>query len=275
MMEIRVTAKQGKPREIQEVTSDLRNSRFQPHARWINFSARCERVDFSGCRFEPFHALNAAFVECDFSRARLKNASMGIEFRERAGWSRQVLYRDCRFDQADMRALPHIGNARFERCSFRETRMEGWRADRAEFIDCVFAGRMYDCRFAGRPWTDEDGATGRERNEFSGNDFREAELAAVAFVYGIDLTAQLLPEGDRYLLLDRPVERLDRVRAQIARWPQDDVREYALANLQQVMISEGEREQTIVLLDRALFSNDRIFPGTTERILDMLERALD
>ena len=270
-MEIRVTAKQGKPPAIQKVTGSLRDVRFQQSAAWVVFdNAVCERIDFSGHKFEPLAAGSATFIECDFSRSRLSYSTLGTL----GSKNRQALYRDCRFDRADMRHMPHIGNARFERCSFRETRMEGWRADWAEFIDCVFAGRMYDCRFAGRPWTDEDRATGRDRNEFTGNDFREAELDAVMFVYGIDLDAQLLPEDDRYLRLDRPIERLDLVRAQIARWPQDDVREYGFLTLR--MIDDaGHREQRSLWIDRDLFASRRRFPGVSEGILDMLEHAFD
>jgi len=270
-MEIRVTVKQGKPREIQRVTGTLRDVRFQQSASWVVVeNAICERVDFSKHKFDPLAAGTVRFVECNFSRSRLSYSTLG----PLGSKDRQALYRDCRFDRADMRHMPHIGNARFERCSFRETRMEGWRADWAEFIDCAFSGRMYDCRFAGRPWSDEDGATRRERNEFTGNDFREAELDGVMFVYGIDLDAQLLPESDRYLRLDRPVERLDRVRAQIARWPQDDVREYGLLTLRMVD-GAGDREQRSLWIDRPLFASQGRFPGVSERILAMLEHALD
>jgi uncharacterized protein YjbI with pentapeptide repeats len=274
MMEIRVTSKQGKPPEIQEVTMDLKGVKFDQTAAWVNFTnVRCERVDFSGRRFRPFHALDATFIECDFSRASLTYAGLGIQFREAQGWSKQVLYRDCRFDRADMRHMPHIGNARFERCSFRETRMEGWRADSAEFIDCVFGGRMYDCCFAGRPWRDEEGATGRTRNEFHGNDFREVDLQAVQFAYGIDLDAQLLPEGDQYVRLSRPRERVDRVRALVSRWPDDADREYALGSLR-IISSPGDFEQDQLFLDRRLYRSRRI-PGVKERVLHMIEHALD
>jgi len=269
-MEIRVTAKQGKPPAIQRVTGVLRDLKFAQTAPWVVAeNLICERVDFSGHKFDPLAVGAVSFIGCDFSRTKLSYSTLG----DLGSKDRQALYRDCRFDRADMRHMPHIGNARFERCSFRETRMEYWRADRAEFVDCVFSGRLYDCRFAGRPWEDE-GATRRTRNEFSGNDFREAELDAVMFVYGIDLDAQLLPENDRYLRLDRPIERLDRVRAQIARWPQDDVREYGLSTLW-LIDDAAHKEQRSLWIDRDLWASRRRFPGVSERILDMLEHALD
>ncbi len=269
-MEIRVTSRQGKPRQVQRVDGTLSDQKFVQTESWVVVEhATCERVDFSGRKFDPLAVGPARFMECNFSRAAFRHSTLG----DLGRGDGQALYRDCRFDRADMRALPHIGNARFERCSFRGTRMEGWRADRAEFIDCVFSGRMYDCRFAGRPWTDEAGATGRDHNEFHGNDFREAELDAVMFVYGIDLDAQLLPESDRYRRLDRPTERVDRVRAEIARWPDRDLRESGLLILRMVD-HPGYREQRELWLDRRLFTDGQI-PGLRERILAMLEQALN
>ena len=262
-------AKQGKAPVIQRVAGELHDLAFSQSAPWVVVhDARCERIDFSGHKFAPLAVGSASFIECDFSRARFLHSSLG----DLGASHPQALYRDCQFDRADMRHMPHIGNARFERCTFRETRIEGWRADRAEFIDCVFSGALHDCRFTGRPWEDE-GATGRERNEFHGNDFCQADLSAVQFAYGVDIDAQLLPQGDNYVRLSRPRERIDRVRALISRWPDDRDREYALAGLKMVD-SPGDLEQDWLFLDRRLFLGGRI-PDVDKQVLEMLEHALD
>jgi hypothetical protein len=89
----------------------------------------------------------------------------------------------------------------------------------------------------------------RQRNDFRGNDFREAELDYVAFVYGIDLRAQLLPEDPRYLVLDRLGERIEKVRAIVARWPDDKLRESAPFTLR-VHGEGGHEEQELNLINR-------------------------
>jgi hypothetical protein len=270
-MEIRVTARQGKPPKVQVVKGGrLSDLKFVQTAPWVVFKeVTCERADFSRIKFAPFAVDSGAFIGCDFSRAVfLHHSSFGaVNPKER-----QTVFRDCRFDRADMRSLRNFGNARFELCSFRDTRIEGWRADRAEFIDCVFSGRMYDCRFAGRPWLKPD-VTNRKRNEFHGNDFRDVDLAAVQFAYGIDLDAQMLPDGENYVRLSRPRERVDRVRALISQWPDDAARESALGKLS-IVSSPGDLEQDVLFLDRRLYSDSRV-PGVGKRVLDMLEHALD
>ena len=268
-MKIHATAKQRKPPAIQRVSGKFHDLKFSQSAPWVVMDqAHFERVDFSGQKFDPLAVGSASFVECDFGNAKLVHASLGSIVPGDA----QSFYRDCRFDGANMRALPHIGNARFQRCSFRGAKIEGWRADKAEFVDCVFSGRMYDCRFAGRPWDDDMGVTRRSRNEFRGNDFREAQLEAVMFVYGIDLRAQTMPEGERYLRLDRPSERIDLVRRQVALWSDDSAREYALSILRDYS-DQGCAEQAELWVDRNLFSGGR-WPGVGDRVWDMMESSL-
>ncbi len=58
----------------------------------------------------------------------------------------------------------------------------------------------------------------RERNEFTDNDFRDADIDRVVFAHGVDLVAQRLPASDRCVRLDRFPQRLARARSAIVRW---------------------------------------------------------
>lgn len=234
-LEIKARARRvSDPRPIRIVEHDLRDTRFAVPEEWVIFAGvTFERVDLRGARFRPFGAQASTFIDCDFTGAKFSTGSFGSLGRS--------VYRNCRFERADLRGITLVGNARFERCSFVGAKIEGWRADCAEFVDCVFGGRLRDCRFAGRPWTCP-GDVGRDRNDFRGNDFRAAELDGVMFVYGIDLAAQRLPEGPEYIRLDRLAARIGRARAIIARWPDDTARERAFAMLR-IYSEDGYAEQ--------------------------------
>jgi hypothetical protein len=168
------------------------------------------------------------FTDCDFSGLRTGAVP---QLWAGGGGCRYVR---CRFDEADLRRVI-FGLERFEQCSFRRTRMENWNSGTGEFIDCMFEGKMRQVQFWGRP----NGPLSahldppRARNEFHGNDFRNAELSDVEFRDGIDLDAQLLPTGPEYIKLDRIVERARRVRPAIEAWPAGEERRLAL-----IMVNE-------------------------------------
>ncbi len=137
------------------------------------------------------------------------------------------IFRDCKFDGADLRRV-RPGLARFERCTFDDAALDGWRAEAAEFIGCRFAGALGTVFFFGKPAgnTARVVQPPRKRNEFSGNDFRDADLDRVTFTLGIDLRSQRLPQDDRYVWLDRFPQRVARARTDIVRW---DVQEERIA----------------------------------------------
>ena len=112
--------------------------------------------------------------------------------------------------------------ARFERCSFDEARIEEWFTFCAEFVDCSFAGaRVIGSRFFGTPsecygWLQFRHR--RKRNEFSGNDFSQAELIDTMFSAGIDLGLQRLPTSPEYLRINDAQRRIAEARTRIASW---------------------------------------------------------
>lgn len=228
-------------RHMTVVGATLTDAKFAPTASWVNLeNVRFERVDLSGLRFDPLHIRGSRLVGCDFSKSRFVSGSLGIVD--------QTVFEDCSFDRADLRGATLLGNARFVRCTFRGARIRGWRADYAEFVDCVFAGRLEDCVFCGRPnsmaWKVD-----RDQNEFSGNDFSAADLVHVSFEWGIDVHVQRWPASSEYVLVDQAQDRIRSVRAVVARWPEDGRRELAL-RLLRIYSEFGRAEQSALFVRR-------------------------
>jgi uncharacterized protein YjbI with pentapeptide repeats len=210
------------------ITDDLSEQRFdvpRGDAGWWLDGVKLDKVDFSGLDLEGFSAIGSEFVECDFSRAKLKqNVNLGlIHFADGGGDQRPTIYRRCVFDRADLissRGTPTVlGAARFEQCSFARARISNWLLRNAEFVGCRFEGRLYACRFYGRdPDHDRfhpDHPLERPTNEFADNDFRNADLVDCEFREGIDVTAQHWPPDPDHLIVTDVQAALDRVNAAI------------------------------------------------------------
>ncbi|MGO4703282.1 hypothetical protein [Dyella sp. 2RAB6] len=149
---------------------------------------------FRGQKWPDFVSIGATFKSCDFSKTRIDAAGFG------AGGI-QSRYLDCCFDDAEIYANAP-GNARFERCTFRNVKIHVFRGLDAEFIDCLFTGVIKKAFFNGRPLRDRPVPIDRDRNEFRGNDFSGAKLLDVGFRTGIDLRLQQLPNGDNYIYVE-------------------------------------------------------------------------
>jgi hypothetical protein len=189
-------------------------------------------VDFRKARFDKFALAGCLFVSCDFRMIRFDR-----RFQQLFATAPQSIFRDCKFDGADLRrARP--GQARFERCTFDDAAIDGWRAETAEFVDCRFAGALGDVVFYGKPIGTSAHLVNppRKRNDFSGNDFRDADLDHVTFTLGIDLRAQRLPHDERYVFLDRFPQRMARARTEIIRWDVQEERVAALDMLRELSL---------------------------------------
>ena len=209
------------------------------------------RVDFSRVRFHSFYAQDCRFLGCDFSEV----VADGLPFA--SGGSTFV---DCRFERA---RIADFGDVRMERCQFIDADLNGWFAQRADIVDCRFSGRLEKVVFFGR---DSHG----NRNEFRGNDFRNAELIDVGFRRGIDLRAQALPDGPEYLRLDRVERRRRKARRQVSRWRDEGERRLALAIIDGIAVPHhGQRE---ILIRRDMF-DDLYDPDLARRVLEIVEAA--
>ena len=228
--------------------------------------ATLRSVDFRKARFDSFSLAGCVFISCDFRMIRFDRRLQGLFTA-----SPPSVFRDCRFDGADLRRV-RPGLARFERCTFDDAAVDGWRAEAAEFIGCRFAGALGTVVFFGKPAGNAARliVPPRKRNEFSGNDFRDADLDHVTFTLGIDLRSQRLPQDDRYVWLDRFPQRVARARTDIVHW---DVQEERIAA--QNML----KDLTVRFRDQAdIFASRMSAAGPAARVQTrvwaVLERAI-
>jgi hypothetical protein len=239
--------------EETRVIRDLEDLRFQPATENVVLEkVTARRVDFSGLHFLRFYADDCRFIGCDFSRVRVDWLPYG------SGGS---LFRDCVFDGAQ---IGDFGDVRLERCQFVDTDLDGWFTFAADLVDCRFAGRLTGVVFNGR----DD--TGRGKNEFVGNDFREADLDDVDF-REIDLDAQLLPQGDEYIRLRNLQERVNAVRETVKAWPQDAARADAEKMLS--LVESVYEDESDIFAKRTFLREMADSPQVGERVLELLEKV--
>ena len=203
------------PTDYATVSGELRGGHLNVGSKQVEFDgAHVVDVDLSGKGLESFRVRESIFERCDFRRFRstMTLPAFGIPA------PKQTVYRECRFDGADLRRAS-VGEARFESCVFDGAKIERLFSTHAEFIDCHFAGKIVSSNFCGRApdlSTYLRRAPGRERrNEFRRNDFSEAGLIDTAFKFGIDISAQRWPRGPEYVRLDRLPGRFARARKAI------------------------------------------------------------
>ena len=165
------------------------------------------------------------------------------------------------------------GQARFERCTFDNAKLDAWESFTAEFIDCHFAGRLKDVRFYGRPW-----GSGADRidplrttNAFTGNDFRKADLLGVVFAHGIDIKKQKWPEGPQYVILDRIHQRIAKVRLGVLEWRDHEARQQALDMLQAASLLYSHQ---MTIIGRRVEQRWTAAPAIQERVWDELAAAI-
>jgi len=249
------------------IQEDMRGGKLVvPRDRSVVFDAVVlEGVDLANNRFDHADFRGSRFVGCDFSGIRFNNF---VNFDA----ARPSTFVDCRFERADLRNMWDLSTNRYERCSFKDSKLNGWRSWCGEFVDCKFEGRLENIIFAGRParcYDDIDGARATARefglpiddshdaprrtvNAFQGNDFSAADLVDVEFRYGIDIGHQIWPSGPDYLRFDRWKVRVARSRAVVESWPPSRDRSDAL-QLLEMYCSGGWEEQLDVFLSRDAF----------------------
>jgi hypothetical protein len=216
---------------------------------------RLENESFTNRSLRELAMSDATLVRCDFSRTRVAGGSFGGGFEPSE-------YRECVFDGCRIRnVLP--GRATFVGCSFRDVTIQNLRCHEAQFVDCVFTGRLRTVTFSATPWSTE--RLNRTRNAFHGNDFTGAVLEDVAFRGGIDLDRQHLPDGPDYVLVRNAPELLPAVREQVRNWP-ESLRADAETSLW-VLDNDRETGQRDLFVRRTLL-------GRTQEGIDKLAALL-
>ncbi len=224
-------------------------------------------ADFSRVTFDQFAPEGCTFEHCDFGGQTLDRRYQPL-FSSR----RQSVFRDCRFDGADLTGV-RPGQARFERCSFANARIDAWESFTAEFIDCTFAGRIVNARFYGRPWGSgaERLDPARKTNAFTGNDFHSADLVGVIFIHGIDISKQRWPEGSQYVVLDRIHQRIAKARLGVLEWRDHRARQEALDMLQAASLLYAHQ---MTVIGRRVDERWSAPPAVQERVWDALAVAI-
>lgn len=178
--------------------------------------------DFSGLRPKKvLGVVESRFTRCSFERLRAPRVCFG------AGGSQSV-YVECSFDHSRFKANAP-GNARFERCTFRDVKIDYMIGDGLEFIDCVFTGQLKEVVFWGSVGMQKLArAYGRVTDEFTGNDLSGADLIDCGFRGGVDLTKNTLPPGIGTLVALDGAETLARVKRRVFEMPDTPLREQAM-----------------------------------------------
>ena len=228
--------------------------------------AALSHVDFRKAKFERLQLAVANFVACDFRGIRVDERFIPF-FTTRP----RSVFTSCLFDGSDLRPINPEGT-RFEKCSFDDAKPDGWTPARAEFVECRFAGKVVKVTFTGRPAG--PGSTRiepvRSKNEFRGNDFRDAQLIDTVFVLGIELDQQRWPIDEGYVRLDKFPRRLEAARSDVLGWDAGDMRTDALAMLQS-LAQRWQDQRDIISL--RVSPATKAAPRVQNRVWDALEHA--
>lgn len=236
--------------------------------------ARLVDVDFSGMRFADFTVHDSVFEGCDFTGVAFECLSMATTCMQGTwdgiGWPQSV-FRGCVFRRTRFPPTTFFGNVRFERCTFDRSRLrDQTNTFEAEFVDCVFLGRVRNVNFWGRP-TQHQAALGRDRNDFAGNDFTGAEVDHVAF-HHIDLQTQRWPGLPGYALLDRIGARVHAVLPLVEQWPDAHHRKearFSLAFLADTAREQNDDQALVSLLDMGR----KLPPALREELFEAFRRT--
>lgn len=207
-------------------------------------------VDLSGHREKRWVVVESRFERCSFEKLRVDRFSFGTG---------KVMseYIDCSFDGSWIKGF-NPGRARFIRCSFRNVRLTNGACLDAEFVDCVFTGTLREINFNADLFGQD---LGRDRNRYERNDFSGATLVNVAFMGGVDLRDQKLPQGEDYIFLENAEPVVIAALDQVDTWPETKEKGFARADLEVCLdyIRGGQRQ---LLLSAHDFSSR---DGTKER----------
>ena len=226
---------------------------------------RVSAQDYSSRMLAMFTAIGSRLEQCSFNNARIGSASFG------AGREMSE-YVECTFDGLH---FDHGGgHARFVRCSFRDVYIHEWQGQSTELIDCTVSGRINWAVFFGRiPIENDRRALRRERNEFHGNDFSNAQLMQPDFRGGIDLTKQRLPSGSEYLYVADAASAVARLKSGLEQWDASrEVRRDAsiTANIFEGIVRQGQRQLFLRPASYYRMSGDTLEREALDRVFDLL-----
>lgn len=200
-------------------------------------------ADYSGKKLSSFTSINSKFENCKFENMKVEDMSLG----EGVNPSEYI---NCSFDNSIFRNLSP-GCGRFINCSFRNINIKEMFSFSGEFINCVFSGKMRKTVFNGKVLKDSESRLGRVTNQFYGNDFSGLDMTDVDFRTGVDLSQQILPQGDNYLYLEEPQPILDQAKIKITDWNNSELKREAeiLIKIEEDKIADGQKQLFFIKKD--------------------------
>jgi hypothetical protein len=177
-------------------------------------------VEWSRQDLQHFVPVGCRFESCKFEDAEMSDTCFG-------GGMEDTVYVNCSFDRSLITAVA-AGRARFESCSFREVTFYEFFANRVEFVNCVFSGRLIKGVISGtrpaqfRRWWESS------RNQIEKNDFSGLKFGDFDFSGGVDLKQQILPQSAEFMVLWNGKQAIRRARARVTMWTEDETKRLAL-----------------------------------------------
>ncbi|HUN62018.1 MAG TPA: pentapeptide repeat-containing protein [Candidatus Sulfotelmatobacter sp.] len=152
----------------------------------------CELTNcvFDRCLLQDIGVWATAFRECSFRKANLRNSGLGGVQN-----GKRTIYSGIDFSEADLRDTSYQAAA-FERCVFRNAKLEHIDFDSSTFADCVFEGELRDVIFYRRGFKGDCFPPNEMRNV----DFSRAKLHALGF-RGLTLDQVKLPDDAEHIII--------------------------------------------------------------------------
>lgn len=171
---------------------------------------RFERVSFEGANLGGFQSGGNRYIDCSFTKARLRGADLGAPWPDR--------FASCRFVEASL-VDTGLHDSQFDDCTFNRCIYKGASRQWTEVSleRCAFIGTLDSLTFGS--W--EYGASehplrlrvfgGLRRNAMSEVDFSNAVVWGCSFIGGLDLATAHLPRDGRHAYYRQWPTRVDRV----------------------------------------------------------------
>jgi hypothetical protein len=187
--------------------------------------------------------LNLDVQDCRFERCRFEYMKFRRWSSCLAAGTERSYNLDCVFDGSRFTHLG-VGQARFERCQFRNVHITNLFSHAAEFVDCNFTGKLKGAVFFGNVVGNLAEHTTRKRNEIRGNDFSALKMMDCDFRQGVDLRLQKLPAGDDYLHLTDAGRKLQAMRQRYLQQPASKLRTqiFQFLDCHEEEVREGQAE---------------------------------
>jgi hypothetical protein len=218
--------------------------------------------DYSARRIIQFTTIGSRLVKCRFDNVTIDAAQFGC--------GRQTSeFVDCTFNGARIVMGPG-GLSRFIGCTFQNVELRQWICFAVEVIDCTFGGELRMAIFNGTISSELRDLAGRDRNEFSGNDFSAMDLINVTFRTGIDLTRQRLPRGRSYLYLPDAAGALGHARSAVMMWQDLGLRRPALAIVDGLLADVRGGQRQLLLRPKDYLGLTSLPPEAVEKTFALL-----